>query len=211
MKIKNKNLSDKSKKWLRRHLTDKYVKLSKDNLYRSRAAYKLIEIDDKYKILQSSSSVIDLGGAPGSWSEVLKERIKFPKKIIAVDLLEIDPIPGIEIITDDFTSIKFEQYINQFKPFDLLISDISPNLSGNKTADFLRMQDIVEVAMDLSLKVLGKDGSFIVKYFRTGDMSNVIAMAKKNFSKVSSFKPNSSRKESSEIYLICLNKKDLGN
>ena len=207
MKIKNKNLSDKSKKWLKRHLTDKYVKLSKDNAYRSRAAFKLIEIIDKYKVLKSVQSVIDLGAAPGSWSEVLVERIKSPKKIIAIDLLRVDPLPGVEIIQGDFTSTKFETYIEKISPFDLVISDISPNLSGNKTADFLRMQDTVELAMDISLKSLSKGGHFVAKYFRTGDMSHLITQAKSNFSKVSSFKPDSSRKESSEIYLICLNKK----
>jgi len=208
MKIKNKNLSDKSKKWLRRHLTDKYVKLSKDNAYRSRAAFKLIEIIDKYKVLNSVQSVIDLGAAPGSWTEVLVERIKHPKKIISIDLLNIDPIPGVDIIQGDFTSNEFSEYIQKFFPFDLVISDISPNLSGNKTADFLRMQDMVEISMDLALSALSKDGHFVAKYFRTGDMSNVISLAKKNFSKVASFKPDSSRKESSEIYLICLNKKN---
>jgi len=208
MKIKNKNLSDKSKKWLRRHLTDKYVKLSKDNAYRSRAAFKLIEIIDKYKVLNSVQSVIDLGAAPGSWTEVLVERIKYPKKIISIDLLNIDPIPGADIIQGDFTSDEFSEYIQKFFPFDLVISDISPNLSGNKTADFLRMQDMVEISMDLALSTLSKDGHFVAKYFRTGDMSNVISLAKRNFSKVASFKPDSSRKESSEIYLICLNKKN---
>ena len=208
MKIKNKNLSDKSKKWLRRHLTDKYVKLSKDNAYRSRAAFKLIEIIDKYKVLNSVQSVIDLGAAPGSWTEVLVERIKYPKKIISIDLLNIDPIPGADIIQGDFTSDEFSEYIQKFFPFDLVIPDISPNLSGNKTADFLRMQDMVEISMDLALSTLSKDGHFVAKYFRTGDMSNVISLAKRNFSKVASFKPDSSRKESSEIYLICLNKKN---
>ena len=208
MKIKNKNLSDKSKKWLKRHLTDKYVRLSKDNSYRSRAAFKLIEIIDKYKVLNSVQSVIDLGAAPGSWTEVLVERIKSPKKIISIDLLNIDPIPGVDIIQGDFTSDEFSEYIQKFFPFDLVISDISPNLSGNKTADFLRMQDMVEISMDLALSALSKDGHFVAKYFRTGDMSNVISLAKRNFSKAASFKPDSSRKESSEIYLICLNKKN---
>ena len=118
MKIKNKNLSDKSKKWLKRHLTDKYVKLSKDNSYRSRAAFKLIEIIDKYKVLKSVQSVIDLGAAPGSWSEVLVERIKSPKKIIAIDLLHVDPLPGVEIIQGDFTSNKFDTAIVVIDPID---------------------------------------------------------------------------------------------
>ena len=163
---------------------------------------------DKYKVLKSVQSVIDLGAAPGSWSEVLVERIKSPKKIIAIDLLHIDPLPGVEIIQGDFTSTKFETYIETLSPFDLVISDISPNLSGNKTADFLRMQESIEVAMDISLKSLSKGGHFVAKYFRTGDMSHLITLAKRNFSKVSSFKPDSSRKESSEIYLICFNKKN---
>ena len=112
MKIKNKSLSEKSRKWLRRHLDDPYVKLSKDNQYRSRAAFKLIEIDEKYNILRSSRSVVDLGGAPGSWTEVILEKIKKPKKIITVDLLEIQPLPGAEIIQDDFTSESFYEIMN---------------------------------------------------------------------------------------------------
>ena len=109
---------------------------------------------------------------------------------------------------DDFTAKSFVRYVEQFKPFDLIISDISPNLSGNKTADFLRMQDFVEIAFDSALKLLNKNGHFVTKYFRTGDMNKTIMLAKQNFMKVSSFKPESSRKESSEIYLICLNKKN---
>ena len=208
MKIKNKSLSEKSRKWLKRHLNDRYVKLSKNDHYRSRAAYKLIEIDDKFKILNSSKSVIDLGGAPGSWSEVLNERLKNPKKIITIDLLEIQPSPNLEIVQHDFTAKSFVRYVEQFKPFDLIISDISPNLSGNKTADFLRMQDFVEIAFDSALKLLNKNGHFVTKYFRTGDMNKTIMLAKQNFMKVSSFKPEYSRKESSEIYLICLTKKN---
>ena len=207
MKIKNKSLSEKSRKWLRRHLDDPYVKLSKDNQYRSRAAFKLIEIDEKYNILRSSRSVVDLGGAPGSWTEVILEKIKKPKKIITVDLLEIQPLPGAEIIQDDFTSESFYEIMNNNKPFDLIISDISPNISGNKTSDFLRMQDLVENAMDIALYSLVIGGHFVTKYFRTGDMNEIIRLAKKNFTKVSSFKPPSSRKESSEIYLVCLSKK----
>ena len=205
MKIKNKSLSEKSRKWLKRHLNDRYVKLSKNDHYRSRAAYKLIEIDDKFKILNSSKSVIDLGGAPGSWSEVLNERLKNPKKIITIDLLEIQPIPNVDIVQDDFTAKSFVRYVEQFKPFDLIISDISPNLSGNKTADFLRMQDFVEIAFDSALKLLNKNGHFVTKYFRTGDMNKTIMLAKQNFMKVSSFKPESSRKESSEIFIVARN------
>lgn len=207
MKIKNKSLSEKSRKWLRRHLDDPYVKLSKDNQYRSRAAFKLIEIDEKYHILRSSRSVVDLGGAPGSWTEVILEKIKKPKKIITIDLLELQPLPGAEIIQGDFTSESFYEIMHNNKPFDLIISDISPNISGNKTSDFLRMQDLVENAMDIALNSLVIGGHFVTKYFRTGDMNEIIRLAKKNFTKVSSFKPPSSRKESSEIYLVCLSKK----
>ena len=102
MKIKNKFLSEKSKKWLRRHLKDEFVRLSKEEQFRSRAAYKLIEIDNKFKILGSSQSIVDLGGAPGSWADVIKTRAKKAKIIISVDLLDIEPLKDVKIVKDDF-------------------------------------------------------------------------------------------------------------
>ena len=207
MKIKNKSLSDKSKKWLKRHLKDEFVKKSKLERYRSRAAYKLLEIDKKYNLLKSCSSAVDLGAAPGSWSEVLLEKLNSPRKIIAIDLLEVKSLKNVQIIKGDFTSSDFANTLQKDGPFDLFLSDAAPNLIGNKTADFLQSLELIENIFDIALKNLSTGGHFVAKYFRSGDINDLLSKAKKNFEKVTSFKPDSSRKESSEIYLICLKKR----
>jgi len=207
MKIKNKSLSDKSKKWLKRHLKDEFVKKSKLEKYRSRAAYKLLEIDKKYNLLKSCNSAVDLGAAPGSWSEVLLEKLNSPRKIIAIDLLEVKPLKNVEIIKGDFTSRDFANILQKEGPFNLILSDASPNLTGNKTADFLQSLELIENIFEIALRDLSTGGHFVAKYFRSGDTKDLLTKAKKNFEKVASFKPDSSRKESSEIYLVCLKKK----
>ena len=207
MKIKNKSLSDKSKKWLKRHLKDEFVKKSKLERYRSRAAFKLLEIDKKYNLLKSCSSAVDLGAAPGSWSEILIERLNSPRKIIAIDLLHVKPLKNVHIIEGDFTSSDFANTLKKEGPFDLFLSDASPNLTGNKTADFLQSLELIENIFEIALRDLSTGGHFVAKYFRSGDIKDLLNKAKKNFEKVASFKPDSSRKESSEIYLVCLKKK----
>jgi len=209
MKIKNKSLSDKSKKWLKRHLKDEFVKKSKVERYRSRAAYKLLEIDKKYNLLKSCNSAVDLGAAPGSWSEVLIERLNNPRKIVAIDLLPIKPLKNVQIIKGDFTSSDFANTLDKEGPFDLLLSDASPNLTGNKTADFLQSLELIENIFEIALRDLSTGGHFVAKYFRSGDIKDLLTKAKKNFEKVASFKPDSSRKESSEIYLVCLKKRSV--
>ena len=208
MKIKNKSLSEKSKKWLKRHLKDEFVKKSKEEKYRSRAAYKLIEIDKKYNLLKSSKSAVDLGAAPGSWSELLSEKLAKPNQIIAIDLLNIKPLKNVKIFKEDFNSDKFRNYLNENGPFDLILSDASPNLTGNKLADFLQSLELLKITFEIALESLAVGGNFVAKYFRSGDIKDLIVNAKKNFEKVTSFKPDSSRKESSEIYLVCLKKRD---
>ena len=207
MKIKNKSLSEKSKKWLKRHLKDEFVKKSREEKYRSRAAYKLLEIHKKFGILKSCKSALDLGAAPGSWSEVLTEKLKKPSKIVAVDLLDIKPLKNVEIIKGDFVSNNFALFLKEKGPFELLLSDASPDLTGNKSADFLQSLDLIENIFEIALKDLSVGGHLVAKYFRSGDINDLILKAKKNFEEVSSFKPDSSRKESSEMYLVCLKKK----
>jgi len=209
MKIKNKSLSDKSKKWLKRHLKDEFVKRSKVERYRSRAAYKLLEIDKKYNLLKSCNSAVDLGAAPGSWSEVLIERLNNPRKIVAIDLLPIKPLKNVQIIKGDFKSSDFANTLDKEGPFDLILSDASPNLTGNKTADFLQSLELIENIFEIALRDLSIGGHFVAKYFRSGDIKDLLVKAKKNFEKVASFKPDSSRKESSEIYLVCLKKRSV--
>ena len=207
MKIKNKSFKDKSKKWLKRHVDDEFVQKSISDNYRSRAAYKLVEIIEKYKILDEVKNVIDLGSAPGSWCQVLKNYGKGLNSIIAVDILEMAKIKGVTFYKSDFLSDEFEKSCKTKGKFDLVLSDISPNLSGNKVSDFLLSKDLVENALSYALQNLNANGHFVAKYFRTGDISDVLATCKRNFSKVTSFKPKSSRKNSSEIYLVCLRKK----
>ena len=207
MRIKNKSFKDKSKKWLKRHVDDEFVQKSISDNYRSRAAYKLIEIIEKYKILNEAKNIIDLGSAPGSWCQVLKNYRKSINSIIAVDILEMAEISGVSFYQSDFLSPEFEKISKTIGEFDLVLSDISPNLSGNKVSDFLLSKDLVENALSFSLENLSTNGHFVAKYFRTGDISDVLTICKKNFYKVASFKPKSSRKNSSEIYLVCLRKK----
>ena len=207
MKIKNKSFKDKNKKWLKRHVDDEFVQKSISDNYRSRAAYKLVEIIEKYKILNEAKNVIDLGSAPGSWCQVLKNYGKSLSLIIAVDILEMEEIRGVTFYRSDFLSPEFEKISKTIGEFDLVLSDISPNLSGNKVSDFLLSKDLVENALSYSLQNLNTNGHFVAKYFRTGDISDVLTICRRNFYKVTSFKPKSSRKNSSEIYLVCLRKK----
>ena len=207
MKVKNKSFKDKNKKWLKRHVDDEFVQKSISDNYRSRAAYKLVEIIEKYKILNEAKNVIDLGSAPGSWCQVLKNHGKSLNSIIAVDILEMEEIKGVTFYRTDFLSSEFEKISKTIGEFDLVLSDISPNLSGNKVSDFLLSKDLVENALSYSLQNLNTNGHFVAKYFRTGDISDVLTICKRNFHKVTSFKPKSSRKNSSEIYLVCLRKK----
>jgi len=149
MKIKNKSFKDKSKKWLKRHVDDEFVQKSVSDNYRSRAAYKLIEIINKYKILDEAKNVIDLGSAPGSWCQVLKKHGKSLNSIIAVDILEMEEIKGVTFYRSDFLSPEFENISKTIGELDLVLSDISPNLSGNKVSDFLLSKDLVENALKL--------------------------------------------------------------
>ena len=207
MKIKNKSFNNKSKKWLKRHVDDEFVQKSINDNYRSRAAYKLIEIIEKYKILDGTKNIIDLGSAPGSWCQVIKNHGKSLNSIIAVDILEMAEIKDVTFYQSDFLSSEFDKISKTIGEFDLVLSDISPNLSGNKVSDFLISKDLVENALRYALQNLNVNGHFIAKYFRTGDISDLLTVCKRNFHKVTSFKPKSSRKNSSEIYLVCLRKK----
>lgn len=201
------------KSWVQRHIHDKYVNLSKIENYRSRAAYKLLEIDEKYKILDSNIKfIIDLGCAPGSWLQVILERLKDNSdiRIIGVDLNFMDELPNVNFINGDFTSE--DVYLNLIKilgnnKIDLLLSDMSPNLSGIKTTDQAKMANLVEIVLDFAIDYLNYNGSSVIKVFYGSDFNSLVAKAKEIFEKVIIFKPKASRSESSEAYLICKNKK----
>lgn len=204
-RIKIKNAKPSSATWLNRHLNDVYVQQSKRDGYRSRAAYKLLEIHNKFKIFLNDGPILDLGCAPGSWLQVVK-KITPAVKIIGVDLLKIDPVPGVEFICGDLFNEAVQNNIKEFsEKYSVVMSDISPNTTGIKNVDHLRILNIAEAVLTLSQSLLKTNGTMICKVFQgcyEKEFSNKI---KKSFADVAHFKPESSRKESNEVYLIAKN------
>lgn len=203
-----------STNWLKRQLNDPYVARSKIDGYKSRAAYKILEIHNKFNIFKIGDNVIDLGAAPGGWSQVAAKIIKSDlgkakNKLIAIDLLPIDNIPGVISFVKDFTDSDAEQMIidnlnNELA--DVVMSDMAANTTGHSQTDHLRIMALCESAFDFALKILKPGGHFIAKIFRGGAETELLNIVKKNFKTVKHFKPESSRKESSEFYLIALHK-----
>ncbi|MDR2008844.1 MAG: RlmE family RNA methyltransferase [Alphaproteobacteria bacterium] len=199
----NKKRSLSSQTWLKRQLNDIYVKSAKAEGYASRAAYKLIEINDKYKILKPNSRVIDLGAAPGGWSQVAAKCR--PSKLIAVDLLDITPIAGVNAIKGDFTEPQIIQEIRNLlgeEAADVVMSDMAPNTTGSKSLDHLRIMNLVELTFNFATEVLAEGGVMVAKVFQGGTEAKLLAEIKQRFKQVEHFKPPASRKESAEIYLI---------
>ena len=200
--IKNKNLKESSKKWLQRQMSDQYVEKAKKAGYRSRAAYKILEIQRKFKILDTRSIVLDLGAAPGGWSQVVAN---IAKKVIAIDLLDMAPIPNVHFIQGDFTEERNMQTLIQLlekEKADAVLSDMAPNTCGIKKIDHMRIINLLEDVYDFSTKILKPGGSLVAKVFQGGATNNLLQNLKQSFTKVRHFKPLSSRKESPEIYLI---------
>lgn len=206
-----------STRWLSRQLNDQYVVRSKLDGYRSRAAYKILEINEKFEILRPGYNVIDLGAAPGGWSQVTAKLIgsngkNAKNKLVAIDLLEIEPIPGATLIKMDFNDESAKQTILDMldgKLADVVMSDMAANTIGHGKTDHLRIIALCEDALEFALKVLKPGGHFIAKIFRGGAEGEMLDVVKKNFKIVKHFKPDSSRKESSEFYLIALERKDV--
>ena len=192
--------------WLQRHINDPYVKEAKYLGYRSRAAFKIIEIDEKFKIFSPGKIVADLGCAPGGWSQIIAPKVGLGK-VFALDLLPMDNINGVNFIQGDFRNLEIQNQLSQNSlirenKFNVIMSDIAANACGDKKTDHLRMINILESVLDFSLKFLKKDGYLIAKSFQGGSSFNFFNEIKKHFSKVKNFKPKSSRKQSSESYII---------
>lgn len=197
--------SKSSKHWLKEHFTDKYVKLARQKGYRSRAAYKLLAIQEKDEIIQPGMVVVDLGAAPGGWSEVAAKLVGEKGKIIAVDILPMQPIPGVEVIQGDFTDhTVLETVLQHFEKqsVDLVISDMSPNISGMKAIDQPRAMYLVELAWDFAQQVLKPGGAFLVKIFQGAGFETLLKEVKKHFTEVKIRKPEASRSRSKEIFLL---------
>ena len=185
-----------SKQWLRRHVTDPYVRKARAQGYRSRAAFKLLEINEKEKLLKPGSVVVDLGAAPGSWSQVAAERVRPGGRVIAIDLLPVVPISGVAILRGDFR----EQTLNE--KADVVLCDVSPNLSGIAEVDQARLAELAFAAIDFCRNVLKPDGAFLIKAFHGAAFGELGARLKKSFAKVKVLKPQASRGESRETYVV---------
>jgi len=195
-----------SKNWINKQRRDIYVRRSKVDGYRSRAAYKLIEIDEKFRIFKNGNSVIDLGAAPGSWSQYLSRKIK-NNKIVSIDLIEMKEIDKVHQILGDFTEEKNQSKIKDFfkSNVDVVLSDMAVNTTGNKNIDSIYTGELCMEAMIFSKKILNNDGKFISKIFMGSSFNEIITEAKAIFKKVKVFKPKSSRKDSKESFIICEN------
>ena len=195
-----------SKNWINKQKRDIYVRQSKLEGYRSRAVYKLQEIQTKFKVINNGMSIVDLGAAPGSWSEFISRKFK-NTKLVAIDLKELDKIENVTHIKGDFTDEIIQKKIekNFDEKIDLVISDMAVNTTGNKNVDSLVTGELSIEAMNFSLKILKKTGVFVSKIFMGSSFNEIVNSAKKNFKEFHVYKPPSSRKESKENFIICKN------
>ena len=195
-----------SKNWINKQKRDIYVRQSKLEGYRSRAVYKLQEIQTKFKVINNGMSIVDLGAAPGSWSEFISRKFK-NIKLVAIDLKELDKIENVTHIKGDFTDEITQKKIekNFDEKIDLVVSDMAVNTTGNKNVDSLVTGELSIEAMNFSLKILKKSGIFVSKIFMGSSFNEIVDSAKKNFKEFHVYKPPSSRKESKENFIICKN------
>ena len=193
-----------SKTWINKQRRDIYVRKSKLEGYRSRAIYKLKEIDDKFKIIRNGIKVVDLGSAPGSWSQYLSEKSK-NSKILSIDLKDIKKIHNVTHLIGDFLDEKNQTIISNFfgDKLDLIVSDMAVNTTGNKNLDAISTGELSINAMEFSVKNLKKNGSFVSKIFMGSTFNEIVENCKKNFKEVKVYKPPSSRKDSKESFIIC--------
>ena len=197
--------SKSSRRWLAEHFDDQYVKMAQQQGLRSRAAFKLMELDDKYKLLRPGMRVVDLGSAPGSWTQVVQRAVGEKGQVVALDILPMDPLPGVAFIQGDFTEdgplALLEEELGG-KNADLVLSDMAPNMSGVGTVDQPRAMYLAELALSFAEKWLEPGGSFIVKVFHGEGFDDYVRHARTLFEKVQVRKPSASRPRSREVYIL---------
>jgi 23S rRNA (uridine2552-2'-O)-methyltransferase len=204
-KARGRSLS--SKLWLERQLNDPYVARAKREGYRSRAAYKLIELDDKYHFLKPGMRVIDLGAAPGGWSQTAAARVKSGEgrgRVIAIDILDLEPLAGVEFLQMDFLDPAAPEKIRAMLGgrADVVLSDMAANATGHRKTDHLRIMALVETAFAFAREVLDPGGSFLAKVLQGGTESGLLASLKRDFATVRHVKPAASRSDSAELYVL---------
>src|SRR3984893_14341326 len=205
VKLKPKERKHSSRQWLERQLNDPYVKRAKSEGYRSRAAYKLVEIDDKAKFLKRGARVVDLGAAPGGWSQIAAERVGAGKgRVVAIDLLDMIPVPGVEFLRLDFLDAdapaKLKTLLNG--PADVVLCDMAANATGHRRTDHLKIVALVEAAAEFAAEVLKPGGAFLSKVLQGGTETSLLARLRHDFAQVRHVKPAASRADSSELYLL---------
>ena len=194
-----------SRRWMHEHLNDEYVKKAQKEGYRSRAVYKLLEIIEKSQIINNGDRILDLGAAPGSWSQVARKIVGKSGQVIASDILSIEEISGVNFLQGDFTEQSvYDELITltEGRSIDIVLSDMAPNMSGQLSVDQPKSIYLAELAIDLAVKTLSKNGHFIVKIFQGDGFDDYVKNARKVFKKVSIIKPKASRPRSKEVYLL---------
>lgn len=201
--------SSKSKKvnraWLQEHLTDPYVKLARKEGYRARAAYKLAEIDDSLKLVRPGQVVVDLGAAPGAWSQYLRRKLGDSGTVIALDVLDFEPVEGVVFLQGDFRDDEVVARLERTlagRPVDLVLSDMAPNLSGIAASDATRMSHLVELALEFACRHLRPEGSLVCKVFHGSGYSQLAESFKQRFRVAKPIKPKASRGRSAETFLV---------
>ena len=189
-------------RWLARQLNDPYVVAARKQGWRSRAAFKLIELDDKFRLIRPGMRVVDLGAAPGGWAQVAVKR--GAARVVGIDLLPVDPVRGAEIVEGDFNDPDLPARLRELLggPADLVLSDMAPNTTGHAATDHIRIIGLAELALDFAMEVLVEGGSFVAKVFQGGSEKDMLGPMKQAFASVRHAKPPASRKESSELYVV---------
>ncbi len=197
-----------STRWLKRQLNDPYVAAAQREGYKSRAAYKLLELDDRFGFLTPGARIVDLGAAPGGWTQVVVQKCHGPT--VAIDLLEMDEIPGADFIQGDFLDDDMPDRIKAALggPADIVLSDMAPSLTGHANTDHLRTMALVEAAYAFAIEILAPGGTFVAKVFQGGTEGQLLADMKRRFTKVRHAKPPASRAESAEIYVVATGFRD---
>jgi len=204
IRVKSKRKSLSSKLWLERQLNDPYVARAKREGFRSRAAFKLIEIDDRHHVLKSGARVVDLGAAPGGWCQVARKRVGERGRIIAIDLLPMAPIPGVDFAQIDFLDANAPQKLRAMLsgPADVVLSDMAANATGHRQTDHLKIVALVEAAAEFAREILSPGGAFLAKVLQGGTEGSLLASLKRDFATVKHVKPAASRADSAELYVL---------
>jgi 23S rRNA (uridine2552-2'-O)-methyltransferase len=200
--------SKSSTRWLKEHFDDIYVKRAQQEGYRSRAVYKLLELNEKERLLKPGMTVVDLGAAPGSWSQLAADIVGKHGRVVALDILPMDPLPGVEIVEGDFREETVLQQLLTVigdRPVDVVLSDMAPNISGMTSVDLPRAMYLVELALELCRTVLKPGGDFVVKVFQGPGSDQFVKALREHFERVVIRKPAASRPRSREVYMVARN------